>query len=495
MNELADFPIEPKKIEEAEDALLHPYFFDYLTKVEIPKKIVGEMEAIHTIFLCSCGRLVENAKKTSYNLIVNDETGVGKDWVTEKTLEIWKDVKDNYHTVKTNKDGTQEIMEKETEIVIKKTRISEKVFTYWHNPKFEPDWSWDGKVFYNEDISQNVLNSDVFRVMASSGSSATVLINQFPTDINIIGKPVMIVTTAAAMPDPENLRRFTLINLDSSTNQTVAIMERQAEAAATGTVLEYNEHICQALCQLQRVKVKVPFALELSKFFPKEKIIMRTVFERFLDYIKASVALHQKQRQVDLDGYILAEPQDYNIARTALLKTVNNPFMIPTTKDQKRLLVIIKAMGDEFWSVSEIEGNVTFMSDKWLRINLDRLADMGVLEKGSDVRENSKRRVMVYKAREIGVGDIPSWEKLYELYRELAPYIAQYPLPPPSLIVDVHKDTSKTNNILNTISTIDTIKKKKYETKEPKEEVQLKLVPDKKDREEADKKYLESLER
>ncbi|MFH2101476.1 MAG: hypothetical protein ABII71_05320, partial [Candidatus Micrarchaeota archaeon] len=171
--------------------------FYRITITELDKKIVGELETRQTIFLCGCGAFVENHNATSYNGLVNALSGAGKDYITHATLSIFP--KHQY---------------------IKRTRISERIFTYWHDPESEPDWTWNGKIFYCEDISPKVLNSDVFKVMCSSGSYATVLIKQKPIDIQIQGKPVIIVTAARAIPDKEVVRRFSLVNCDESTNQT-----------------------------------------------------------------------------------------------------------------------------------------------------------------------------------------------------------------------------------------------------------------------------------
>ena len=490
MSDFSDFPVEPTE-NEIEEMLSHPAFFDYITKVEIPKQIVGELDTIHTLFLCSCGMLVENAKKTSYNLIVNDETGTGKDWVTEKTLEIWKKKKFNYSVItRRNEEGEEEIDHRESLAIVKRTRISERVFTYWHNPKFEPDWTWDGKVFYNEDIAESILNSDVFKVMASTGSSATILVNQYPVDIEIRGKPVMIVTTAAATPNPENLRRFTIVNLDGTTDQTAAIVKRQAEAATLGISLEYNEAVCDALAKLDMMKVRIPFAELLVDYF-LGGIIMRTVFERFLDYIKASAALYQRQRQIDLDGFVLADWQDYEIARVALQKTISNQYMVPLTKDQKKLHAIIREMGDNFWTVSEIGGKVTFMSDKWLRINLDKLADMGLLVKDSEQREESRKKVMVYKPIPLNMITLPP---IVEISHGMIGINRRIPATEnltnnPTIHTSTTYDKDMKYQAINTIDTIDSKETLESSKKDDNLRGFTKLRPDSSDRDEAKKKF------
>jgi len=380
-------PVEQtKNVGEAElEVLKDENLFSMITKDELDKKIVKENEAREVIFLVGfCGSLVKNARPTSSNLLVNGESGIGKDYTTENTLKILPKEK-----------------------MIKRTRISPTVFTYWHNAKYEPEWSWEGKTVYLEDISSSILNSEVFKVMASGGSKATIVVNQQAVDIEINGKPSLIITAASSTPKAELVRRFPIVQLDESVDQTKAINIIQAKQAATGTNSEYSDVIKQALNCLKRVEVKVPFANDLVGMLPTTHIIMRTHFNRFLDYIKFSTALHQFQRQTDEDGFFLAEEQDFKIARKVLLKTTSNSLMIPITKDQQKLIKVVSELGTEVWHrVSDIEPSITNMSERWLRTQLDYLTGLGFLEKSKEDVENRKP-VMVYRACKFSDLNIP----------------------------------------------------------------------------------------
>jgi hypothetical protein len=395
--------------------LKDPQIFYKITGVggELDKKIVGEVESRQVVFLCANGRLVENANKTSYNLFVNDDSGVGKDYIIINVLKIIPE-----------------------QSWIKRTRIGEKTFTYWHNAKFEPDWTWDGKVFYNEDISNSVLNCDVLKVMASTGSIATIIINQIAVDIEIKGKPVLIITTASATPSRENVRRYSILNLDSGINQTKAIIKKQGEEGAEGITEEYDEDIIEAQKYLKRVKVKIPHAPIIAEYFNQRDdlhVIMRTHFNRFLDFIKSSTAFHQYQRLVDDDGFLVAQKEDYEIARACLEKLTSNPFMIPLTKDQKKLLKILRDVPstikggqkslnedeeDEGYSVGELEEYVDFMSDRWLRSELDKLTEFGFLKKGSKKQDASDKKIIVYSyISNLSDIKLPTWEELQVLFK------------------------------------------------------------------------------
>lgn len=354
---------------------------------ELDKTIVGEHESRKAIILNACGKYVENANISSYNLCINSNSGAGKDYITKNTLKIFPD----------------------DDIEIR-SRISPTAFTYWHNSRFEPEWTWDNKILVLLDISNTILNCEVFKVMCSDGSHSTVVIEQRAVDIKINGKPVMFITTASASPKSELLRRFPFMQLDETVDQTKAIKKAQAKAAAEGKNLVYNPLITNALSKLKRVRVKIPFAGQLVDAFPDEHIIMRTHFSRLLDYIKASAALYQYQREKDADGFLIAQSQDYDNARIPLNQTTSNPIMIPLSKKQRMLLEECKKLGS--FTVKTIEPNVPFLAQSKIYASLDKLQEYGFLRSFIKEKEESKRPVRYYEYIDFQLEEIPTWEEI-----------------------------------------------------------------------------------
>jgi len=312
-----------------ENYLKNSDFFEMLVQ-ETALTIEGEEAARRLILLCAAGgSLVKNAQVASYNLIVNDDSGKGKDFVVSHTLDILP--KNRY---------------------VKRSRISPTVLTYWHQD--EAAWSWDGKVLYLEDISEGVLNSDVFKVMQSSGSHATIVIKNKAVDIAIEGKPVCITTTAQSTPNPELVRRNIILNLDSSKDQTRAVMKRQAKNKLKGCAKTYNSDLTIALALLERVGVIIPYAEEITEHFPHRHVFMRTNFPRFLDFIAASAALHQYQRERDTEGYVIAQQEDYDVARLCFQAVCGNREMIQLPLNQKKILAV-------FQSKSNLRGSASVL--------------------------------------------------------------------------------------------------------------------------------------
>ena len=404
----------PEIPKEIELILKDPQIFKKITEDEFDKKIVGEIESRKVIFLCAVGgSLVENCQIASYNLLVNDEAGAGKDYITASILEILP-----------------------TEKYIRKTRISPTVFTYWHNSKYEPLWTWDGKTFYAEDISEAVLNSDVFKVMMSSGSSATIVIKQQAIEIEIKGKPVIIATTASAVPNAEAVRRLGILNLDSSEDQTKAILKRHSQFKKKGIKPEYDKKYCEALKWLQRIKVKIPFADLMDQYFPIKNIIMRTHYPRFLDYVCASTAIYQYQRSKDGEGFFLAEGQDYDIARECFMKICSNKYMIPLTINQKKILRIFEENNGLNEPAAKLHSTkCNFLSLPALQTNLGLLTKYGILQTRNE-NDTWNRDITTYSLAE---GYNPN---------------EQFDLPTFHELMQNQLNTLNSSTILNTLKTL-----------------------------------------
>ncbi len=418
---------EPKKeikdkVKEAKEFLKNPNLFEMISITELDKMIVGEEETRKVIVLCGYGgRLVENSQIASFNLLINDDAGVGKDYVAGKSLGLLPKL--DY---------------------IKKTRISSTVLNYWHNASDEPQWTWDGKVLYLEDISETILNHDVFKVMCSSGSSASIVIDKKVVDLEIKGKPVMITTTATATPSAELVRRFVILDLNSSKDQTREIMKRHSEFRKKGIIPVCNEKIRFAMQFLKRVKVKIEFADLIYEHFPTKNIIMRTHYPRFLDFISASTAFHQFQRKKDKDKFYLAEEQDYEIARKCFLKLCSNKYMIPLTINQKKILNAFEKEPLLEGTIAKLHASkMNFMSDRALSYNLSLLAQYGILETTETTNAQNKTITLFRLA-----GSYKPNEKItIPTYKEICSFTSP-PSPPsiPSTTSSSSIPTKKGNN-------------------------------------------------
>lgn len=371
--------------------LQNPELLTIINK-EFDKKISGEEQARNIIFLVFNMRNVANLNKSSDNLMVNDEGGTGKDYVVSNIYSILPD-----------------------EEKVKKVRISPKVLAYLNSIENNPE-GWIKKSLYLEDLPNIVLNDDSFKVMSSSDpngiTQTSIIIKNHLFNIDIKGKPSIILTIATANPKPELLRRYPILNLTSTISQTKAILKKQGLFAERGESQEYDPKIKKALSYLERVKVRIPYATKISDSFPSGNVIIRTHFPRFLDYVKSSCSLHQYQREKDSEGYYLATEQDYEIAREMMIETTSNQLMIPLTKKQKEILSVM-AETEGFTPFKELATKMQHIyQERWLRNHLERLSEMGFLTRDNHSTDDSIKPSAVYKFNDVVKLELPSFAEL-----------------------------------------------------------------------------------
>lgn len=285
--------------------------------------------------------------------------------------------------------------------------------------------TWKKSSLRLEDCTNEVLNDDSFKVFSSANPNKInrgKIVNKGKIlEIEIEGKPSIIMTTAEASPKEEQLRRYPICPLDEGVNQTIEILKRQSEYAKTGKSVECNELIKKAISSLKRIKVKIPFAEKLVPIFNPQNVIMRTHFPRFLDYIKSSCSLYQFQRRMDKDGFYIAEKQDYEVARMMLQKTTSNILMIPLDKNRRIILSLFDSLNLQRKSVDDLQDYAEIkkinITPEWLRKQLDWLSSKTFLIKDKEKRIDEAGRIIpkpifIYSFNKMQKLEIPKWEEL-----------------------------------------------------------------------------------
>lgn len=282
--------------------------------------------------------------------------------------------------------------------------------------------TWKKTALRLEDVSENVVNDDSFKVIATANPNkincSKTMIKQKVVEIEIEGKPSMILTMANGEIRDEQLRRFPMLFLNEGIDQTKEIIKRQAELAKTGNSIDYDDSLTMALSKLKRVPVKVPFADKLIESFDDSSVnvIARTAFNRFLDYIKSSAALFQYQRETDSEGYIIATAQDYENGKLCLEKTTSNLLMIPLSKLDKALYDFFKEHKTEELSIDTLMEHETIQhlakSDRWIRYRCDFLVSKNFLKRSSKSVEGSFKPVCFFKYNEVADFKLPTAEEL-----------------------------------------------------------------------------------
>lgn len=360
---------------------------------EVGKSVAGEQDTILSLILIAMTRLVKGVKAESKNFFLSDTTGIGKDFVISNVLDVVLHPKYHLHV----------------------SKMSPEAFTYWHAN--EPEFDWTNYVIHFEDIDSKILNTPTFKTMASGGSFAAVVINQQTIFIPINGKPVMLLTSHHSNPKDEALRRFPIAGMNETIEQTKRIKNKIARKYVDHQTEKPNLVLRSILQKFNSYKILIPFAGIIQHFFPSD-VLMRTHFPRFLDYIAASAVFHQHQRKKTKDMELIAEPDDYMIARTVLIFTTSNPKMVPTSKDYRDILKILMKSANPL-SVSEIF-HFSSKSKDWLYRHLPRLIEHGLIERGSKFDEKANKNVDTYKLVScLNPNIIPTWQEIHQQCNEI----------------------------------------------------------------------------
>src|SRR6266568_326911 len=144
--------------------------------------------------------------------------------------------------------------------------------------------------------------------------------------------PTGMVTTSTKPLDPELATRLLRIVITDDPDQTKKIIAAQAKHAAHGTAAAPTFapwHAAQRWLTLVGERhIVIPFAEALGQRVPCDDVRMRRDFQQILGVVQAHALLHQRQRERDAQGQILADRRDYEAAyrllRDVLAITLDN---------------------------------------------------------------------------------------------------------------------------------------------------------------------------
>lgn len=337
--------------------------------------VVGEEKSILILINRIAMRCILNITKTSGNLIVLDDTGLGKDNMTEKLCHI---------------------MLVKNRTLFSATNITDKVLNYW-NPG-TPETSWNGRVIYLQDPAPDTLKGQAFRIRASGKNENVTLDKDRNVQyIKIVGKPILLVTSMKTGLDIELVRRWDSVHLDPSKELTGAIVEQQLLAAATGNVeIRENAVLRGALQNLPAVTVLIPFAPKLITSINSTSSIMRTTTSKVLDIIKASAALHQFQRKKDGHGFVLATEEDLAYA----IFIINHCDIIgghTLNRKQEELLRYVSGKKGEAVSFKKIVEDNPGMSEAWVYRQEHDLVERRLLQMVKEFDPGAGREIKCFK--------------------------------------------------------------------------------------------------
>lgn len=341
----------------AMNKLKSPQVIKYIIEEVQKEGVVGEEDSIAILTLKIMLRLVRNANPTSSNILVSDTTGGGKDFLTKNVCKV--------------------LLEDEV-TCFHRTSMSPKVLNYWQPYIGKQPVSWNNRVLYLEDPEDDAIKSQAFKVMASGGTKMTVLKDQKVINRKIDGKPVMVVTSMKTQIDDEGQRRWDAIRIDTSPELSKLVVRKSLERDM-GLIPPNppDETFRSLLRSLREYEVVIPWAKDLMPTFKNPRMVERTQVNKLLDYIKASAIIHQASRKKNKHGQLIAEKDDYELARLAYI-LLRNKEGNALNKQEETLLDYLQSKKEPV-KLSQITTDLKGVSRTWLYANKDMMISKNII--------------------------------------------------------------------------------------------------------------------
>ena len=139
------------------------------------------------------------------------------------------------------------------------------------------------------------------------GLKARLIVREGPTGL--------LVTTTATNLHAENETRLLSITVKDTKEQTAAILVRMAEDEPAESPDVTPWQAFQEWLALGPADVVIPYALQLAQAIPPVAVRLRRDFAQILSLIGAHTLIHQKNRERDQQGRVIASLEDYVAVR------------------------------------------------------------------------------------------------------------------------------------------------------------------------------------
>lgn len=355
------------------DILKSPDLLSHIFR-EVRKNVVSNTDTILALINKISIRLVMNAHPTSSNVLVTDLSGAGKDHIVKSLCDILVPNRYYHHL----------------------TDASEKILNYWKISE-KDGGTFDGMVLHFEDLSEDRIKCQAFKVRASGENEIRVVDKAEMKHITIVGKPVLILTSLKANIDIEGIRRWDKVNVDTSDEVTKQVKYLYAQKMMRNPKYEEDSLIRLAFKKhLYRVSVKIPYADKILNDLPNT-LTMRTQTQKLFDYIKASAALFQHQRIKDEDGFIIANEFDYAYGKFCF-DYLEDVLGLATNKLEELIINAIAESGEYGMKVSDILNKVPISKTSLYGRNgeegyLGNMKEKGILSEYSIYDDDTRRDI------------------------------------------------------------------------------------------------------
>jgi len=346
--------------------------------------VAGERELAMTVYMVGMSRLLSKP----LSAISQGPTSTGKSYVIDRVAELMPP--------EGKIIATQ--MTPQALFYMKPGMLKNKFVVAGERSRIESDDTAEATRALREMQSSGRLSKLI--PIKKEGEMVTELIEQD-------GPIAYIESTTVSVVFDEDANRCLLLNTDERPDQTKRIIKSIASHNKTpnDTIREQitvKHHALQRM--IEPTPVFIPYAEALADKFKCHRVEARRAFPQALTMITTVALLHQRQRQVDQQGRIIATKDDCEIARHLLTgplsRSVGGGLSDPLARFAERLKEHFEA-GIEF-STREASKDES-SSNRTVQSRLVELTDMGIVEQ---TQEHKGNRPAVWKRTGVEVEDV-----------------------------------------------------------------------------------------
>ena len=291
---------DPEVLAEAEKLLEDPSLIDRIGEDIEAAGVAGESELRLTLYLIGTSRLLPRPLAA----IVQGQSSSGKSYTVEKVASLFP-----------------------PEAVIHATQMTPQALFHARHGSLSHRWVVAGERsrVENDDRAEA---TRALREMLSAGRLTKMMPMKVDGEIVTVtidqpGPIAFVESTTLSRIFEEDANRCIMLATDERRFQTKTILRRLAAVASgnlrtdTPRVLA-RHHALQRL--LERRTIVIPFAERLADLLEvfADRVECRRAYPMLVALVQASALIHQRQRQLDQDGRLIAEPADYGVAARLL---------------------------------------------------------------------------------------------------------------------------------------------------------------------------------
>lgn len=321
--------------------------------------VAGEQYTAALVYLTGTSRLLPKPLA----IIVQGPSSSGKSYVLEKVADLFPP-----EAVLSATDITENAL-----YYMAKGELSHRFVLAGERPRGLKEETGQGTKALREMISSGHLSKAV--TVSTPDGPITKLIDQ-------PGPVAYAESTTATVLFEEDANRCLILQSDERPEQTKRILLAHGRRCA-GISVEVERHqrreVMHALqWLLEPAAVVIPFAPQLAELFPIEPLEVRRCIGHVTSSIETLALLHQYQRERDELGRIIAQAEDYGLARMLLEDILARTLGGKDSNALKHFVERLRMVSGEFTALEL--SKLLKINERTVREHLQALHGLGLVE-------------------------------------------------------------------------------------------------------------------